>query len=144
MPNSVMTDIDIDAPPERVWEVLTDLAAYPRWNPFIVRAEGTPAPGSRLTLRIKSSAGWSATNKAKVLDAVPGVVLRWSARLIPIPGLAAGRHEFALSATETGTRLRHSEQFSGILVPLIGKLLVKTERDFRLLNEALKKESENA
>jgi hypothetical protein len=144
MTRHVATAIDIEAAPERVWEVLTDFAAYSEWNPFIVRAVGTPTPGSRLTLRIRSSAGWSATNKATVLAAVPGVVLRWSARIIPIPGLAAGRHEFTLSATRTGTRLTQSEQFSGALVPVIGKLLVKTERDFHIFNEALKKEIENA
>src|SRR3712207_3688059 len=38
MVKRLLTDIDIDATPERVWEVLTDLAAYPAWNPFIVRA----------------------------------------------------------------------------------------------------------
>ena len=46
------SSIGIDASPERVWEVLTDFGAYPEWNPFIVRADGTPAEGSRLTVRM--------------------------------------------------------------------------------------------
>jgi len=29
------TDIEIDAPVERVWEVLTDFDRFPDWNPFI-------------------------------------------------------------------------------------------------------------
>jgi uncharacterized protein YndB with AHSA1/START domain len=48
------TSIDIAAPPERVWEVLTQLAAYPEWNPFIVRAEGTVAVGERLSPRMQN------------------------------------------------------------------------------------------
>jgi Polyketide cyclase / dehydrase and lipid transport len=36
------SSIDIDAGPERVWEVLTDFGAYPEWNPFM--AEQTLAP----------------------------------------------------------------------------------------------------
>ena len=40
----------VEAPPERVWQVVSDLAAYAHWNPFIVRAGGEVALGSRLTV----------------------------------------------------------------------------------------------
>jgi uncharacterized protein YndB with AHSA1/START domain len=47
MTAELRTFVDIDATPERVWQVLTDLPAYAEWNPFITRAEGTFAEGSR-------------------------------------------------------------------------------------------------
>jgi len=34
------SEIEIEAPTERVWGVLTDFAAYPEWNPFIRRVSG--------------------------------------------------------------------------------------------------------
>ena len=34
------SEIVIDASPERVWDVLTDFASYPQWNPFIRRISG--------------------------------------------------------------------------------------------------------
>ena len=43
------TSIDIDATPELVWEVLTDVPAYPEWCPLITGAEGTFATGDRLS-----------------------------------------------------------------------------------------------
>ena len=43
MDKQLHTSIDIDATPERVWEILTDFAAYPQWNPFMPEVTGTPA-----------------------------------------------------------------------------------------------------
>jgi uncharacterized membrane protein len=40
------TEIDVEAPAERVWEVLMDFASYPQWNPFIRNISSLPAPGS--------------------------------------------------------------------------------------------------
>ncbi len=35
---TVTVSIDIDAPPDAVWAVLADLAAYPQWNPLFPKA----------------------------------------------------------------------------------------------------------
>ena len=36
---AVSTGIDIDAPAERVWEVMVDAGGYGNWNPFIVSVD---------------------------------------------------------------------------------------------------------
>ena len=38
MTNHIHTQIDIGAPIGTVWDVLTDLAAYREWNPFVLEA----------------------------------------------------------------------------------------------------------
>ena len=48
-------EIEIAAPPERVWEVLFDFDAYPEWNPFIRRISGSPREGEKLEVRILGS-----------------------------------------------------------------------------------------
>jgi uncharacterized protein YndB with AHSA1/START domain len=44
---------DIDAPPERVWAVITEVFSFPHWNPFIVLTSGELRPGSRLHVTLQ-------------------------------------------------------------------------------------------
>jgi uncharacterized protein YndB with AHSA1/START domain len=45
--------IEIAAPAVRVWDVLADFARFPEWNPFILRINGSAAPGARLRVGVK-------------------------------------------------------------------------------------------
>ncbi|HKO85819.1 MAG TPA: SRPBCC family protein, partial [Actinomycetota bacterium] len=63
MARQLESEVEVQASPERVWEVLTNFAAYPDWNPFIVR----------------------------VLEAEPARRLRWLGHLL-VPGLFDGEH----------------------------------------------------
>ena len=41
------TQIEIYVSDKRVWELLTDFASYPQWNPFIRHISGRPStPGA--------------------------------------------------------------------------------------------------
>jgi len=134
--------VDIKAKPERVWEVLTDFARYPEWNPFIREASGAARVGETLTLRMFPEGGRPMTFKPKVLVAEEGAELRWIGRLI-LPGIFDGEHRFALSAQGDGTRVVQSEKFTGLLVPLLGKTIDGTVENFRRLNSALKDTAES-
>jgi uncharacterized protein YndB with AHSA1/START domain len=57
----LVTEILINAPPSAVWKVLTDLPAYPEWNPFIRSISDDLKPGGRLTVVIQPPEGWSMT-----------------------------------------------------------------------------------
>ena len=50
MTAELTTFVDIDATPERVWQVLSDLPAYAEWNPFITEAEGAFVVGERVSV----------------------------------------------------------------------------------------------
>ena len=36
----VHSEVEIEASGERVWQILTDFASFPLWNPFIRRISG--------------------------------------------------------------------------------------------------------
>ncbi|MER7577812.1 SRPBCC domain-containing protein [Streptomyces sp. NPDC126514] len=42
----------IDAPPERIWQLITDLPGYSSWNPWVVRASGTVARGAAINVDV--------------------------------------------------------------------------------------------
>ena len=140
------TEIGIDAPPGRVWRVLTDFAAYPEWNPFVtsVRAAGELKEGARLEIVVRVPDGPTMTFEPRVLKAEPGRELRWLGTL-PLPGLFNGEHIFRLEpAAGDRSRFLHGERFSGLLIPFMGGVLRKTERGYRLMNEALKRRVEGS
>jgi hypothetical protein len=144
MSTELRTSIDIDAPAEAVWAVLTDLAAYPEWNPFIVRADGEIAVGATLALVMQPVGARRTTVRPTVLEVEPGRRLRWRGTL----GLAAvfdADHSIALDERADGVRLTQTETFRGVLVPFLARSLrTHTLPAFDAMNEALKQRVERA
>jgi hypothetical protein len=139
------TEIEIEAPAERVWELLTDFASYPEWNPFIRSISGQPTPGERLEVRLEPPGGRGMTFKPKVLNAEPNRELRWLGHLL-VPGLFDGEHSFTIQPLEENrVRFVQREAFKGLLVPLFSRSLdTNTQRGFEEMNRALKERTEAA
>jgi hypothetical protein len=139
------TEIEIDAPAERVWQLLTDFETMPGWNPSMDEIKGEPVIGARLEVRFGSPNGKGGMRfKPKVLNVEPNRELRWLGRL-GIPGLFDGEHVFTIEPLD-GERVRfvQREVFSGLLVPLLAKSLDNGTRDaFNAMNRALKERAEN-
>ena len=137
-PRRVVTGIDIEASPDRVWEALTDLSDYHNWNPFVVTASGQVEVGSQLEVRIAPPGGGEMTFRPVVTEATYPMAFEWLGSL-GVPGVFDGRHRFELEPVEAGTRLVHSEEFTGILVPVLVRLLgQKTRLGFEAMNVAMK------
>ena len=142
MARHLETEILIQAPPERVWRVLTDFSAYPDWNPFIESLEGSAEAGTYLKLCLRTPDGKRHRFRPVVLQATPSRRLRWLGR-VGVPGLFDGEHDFELIPEGTGTLFRQSETFQGFLVPLLwGQVGAATHAGFMAMNAALKARAE--
>jgi len=142
MTHELHTEIDIHAEPETVWAVLTDLAAYPDWNPFITSSDGDVVEGGRLVNRLEPPGGRPMTFKPTVTEVDDHHAFEWLGRL-GVPGLFDGRHRFELVPTGDGTRVIHTEHFRGVLVPMLKKGLdTHTVAGFEAMNRALKSRAE--
>ena len=141
-PFQIVTDVEIEASPQVVWDELTNFASFAGWNPFMVEASGTATLGSRLTVRMHPPGGSVMTFKPTVTQAKAPERFEWLGSVM-VRGLFDGRHRFELQGTESGTRLIQSEQFTGLLVPFLRKSLeTNTRAGFEAMNDALKERVE--
>jgi|SRR5215211_547659 hypothetical protein len=139
MGKQLRAEVEVEASPERVWEVLADFAAYRQWNPFITQAAGQAVPGSRLELRMRLPGRRPMTIRPEVLEAEPGRRLRWLGRLL-VPGLFDGEHRFTLEPAGSGrVRVVQQEEFRGLAArPVLAVIGKPTLAGFELMNQALK------
>ena len=120
------TEIEIRAPVDRVWEILTDFAQFPMWNPFVMQAQGEIREGARLRVRIEPPGGKAMTFTPAVIRAAPNEELGWLGRLL-LPGVFDAEHCFQLTPTaDGGTRFVQREVFRGLLVPCCGRASPRT------------------
>ena len=139
----VFSEIEIQAPAERVWQVLTDFSSFLEWNPFIRQISGQPKEGTHLKVHIEPPGGKGRTFRPKVLKANPNHELRWLGRLL-IPGLFDGDHFFSIEQLESNrVRFVQREIFSGLLVFFLARRLeAKIRLGFEQMNQALKLRAE--
>lgn len=142
---TIRSAIEIRAPLETVWRVLTDFAAYPEWNPHIRHIRGTPSVGARLTIHSQPPAGRAVVLRPVVVAWEPPTLLRWRGTFVA-KRLFSGEHGFRLEQLDdTRVRFHQDETVSGLLVPFYARLrLPGTRMGFALVNEALRERAEKA
>ncbi|MFA5835165.1 MAG: SRPBCC domain-containing protein [Bacteroidota bacterium] len=139
----IRTEILIQAPPEKVWAILTDFNRYAEWNPFIRSVTGEVAVGKEITILLAPPESSEMTFSPTILAFEPNKELRWLGHFW-FTGLFDGEHTFELIDNGNGTTtFKQSEDFGGILVPFFStKLDVNTVNGFKLMNEKLKELAE--
>jgi hypothetical protein len=80
MEKEIVTEIEINASPSRVWWVLTDFEKYPTWNPFIKKISGIPARNEKLEVHMPDPRGGMMVFTPDVLVAERERELRWLGR----------------------------------------------------------------
>ena len=108
--------VEIPAPPERVWAVMSDVERWPEWTPSVTKVErldgGPLAVGSRARIRQPNllPAVWQVT------ELRPGRGFTWVTRS---PGVrVTGIH--AVEPAPGGSRATLSLEFAGPLAGIVG------------------------
>ena len=128
----------IRANPDRVWSLLTDAAAFPRWNSTVTRIGGAISLGEKLEIQVPTAPG--RTFKPRVTTFEPGARMVWS------DGAAVmfkGVRTFTVAASGGGgTTFSMEEVFSGVMLPLIAGSLPDFGPIFETYAADLKREAE--
>jgi hypothetical protein len=139
---SLHAAIEIDAPAERVWKVVSDFGQYSDWNPFIVSAAGAARVGERLDITIAAPGMKPVSFRPRVLDVEPGRLVRWKGEF-KLPGLFDGRHALIVDALDGGrSRFTTHEDVTGLLLPFAGKVMTASQQGFELMAQAVKERAE--
>jgi hypothetical protein len=139
----IYSEIEINAPTKVVWDIITDFDHYPQWNPFIQEISGDQTIGAQIEVFIKPPNSNGIKFKPKILSYKPEKELRWLGALW-IPKLFDGEHSLIIEEMgENKILFIQKEKFTGLLVPLVSRMLNDTESGFQMMNRALKREAED-
>lgn len=117
------SDVQIDAPPERVWDVLTDFDSLEEWNPFLLKLDGDLEVGGKLEVTVQPVDRKPMTFHPTVVVAEPNREIRWVGR-VGFKGVFDGEHSLRVEPRGDGTsRFIQEERFTGVLVPFVGSVL---------------------
>lgn len=131
--------INISAPAERIWAILTNAADFPRWNSTIQRIEGQITPGATITLY--ATIAPQRAFKLQIDDFQPNRKLVWSDGNFIFRGVRT----YTLTPQGNGaTDFTMSELFTGALLPLIAGSLPDFAPEFEKYAADLKREAEKA
>lgn len=135
----VETTVDIAAPPERVWAVMTDIERWPEWTASVERAERLDDGPLRLSSRARLKQPRFPPVVWEVTELEPGQSFSWTAKSVGLTSV--GRHRVVpRPGGATVTLALHQE---GPLAAIMGFLTKNlTRRYVRTEAEGLKRRCE--
>jgi uncharacterized protein YndB with AHSA1/START domain len=139
----VRAEIEIDAPAERIFAILTDLPAYPEWNPFTVRAESTLRLGEPVHLYVRLRPGRLSHRVEYVTRHERPTHLCWGMSMGAGFLLEAERCQTLTPLDANRTRYVNEDVLTGWLAPLVMRAYGPAmQRGFEAVASALKKRAE--
>lgn len=142
------SETTIEAPVQKVWNIIIDLERYPEWNPFTPRISATRiVVGQEFVLDCRLSEKQLLRDEKEVFLAYQPEEYRlcWgTSRTRGRRGIKSWRWQICRPLGENRTHFVNYEQFRGPLAPLVWLLYGrKLKRGFDSYCEALKKRAES-
>jgi hypothetical protein len=116
--------IELDQPAAKVFEQVLALAAYPSWNPFVVKVDGaaTATLGAQLRFDVRWPGGGGARPSLVVTRLEPAqreVAWAFTGALSTLNLVRAERVQRVVELSPTRCRYESEETFTGVLVAFV-------------------------
>ncbi|MFI5718153.1 SRPBCC family protein [Nocardia sp. NPDC051750] len=135
--------VEVDAPAEVVWSVLTDFDRYGDWNPFISRCRAELTVGAPIDMRVQQLAPRPIPMREWIHSVTPGREFGYSMKPIPFGALRSNRRHTLTPLTGDRTRYESHFELAGWLAPLVGLLFGRGfRRGFPGMTTAVEREAE--
>ncbi len=139
----IRTEIDIAAPKDKVWDILTDFENWHGWNPAVKKVVGKAGLNESLTITMRGKTEGSEHSYQPIFQEFrPNEYFRFRAYM-KAKILFTNDKICELQETDTGVKLIHIEQFRGLMVMMMwGKMEKGVTMMLNMINKALKKKAE--
>lgn len=134
---SVHSEITIEASPQQVWEVLTDIPAHQDWNQVLLPMGGAYLEGNTITYQFFEPGKDAVEMSGKVVTIKANELLNQRGGM---PGVLTFDHRYILESAGGDTKVTIHEDYRGIVVNFWSPSSVQVAYD--QLIKALKKRVE--
>ncbi|OBH53622.1 SRPBCC family protein [Mycobacterium sp. E2479] len=132
--------IEIDAPPQLVWDVFSAVERWPEWTASVTSLVGQDGPALAVGRRFAIKQPGMQKLVWQVTGVDPGTSWTWVQRT---PGAKVIARHFVTARPDGGTLVRQELDQRGVLGALVGRLMVKkTKRFLEMEARGLKARSE--
>ena len=129
--------INIKATADKVWAIMTNAADFPRWNSTVKSIEGRIASGE--TIKLVAVISPTRTFNLNIIEFVPEKKMVWSDGNAMFKGV---RTYTVTPKPDGSTDFTMSEEYTGLMMPMIAGSLPDFIPTFEQYTSDLKKEAE--
>jgi len=134
---------EVEAPLDRVWEVITDLDRYGEWNPFVPEARSSLKPGESIEMKVRVFESFAQPQTELVTVFEPGQRFCYTMYPLPLGAMRSQRCHSVESLGPERTAYRSDFELAGWLSPLVAVPMgSRLQRGFDAMASALKERAE--
>lgn len=138
------TEIQISSNPDKVWEIITDLPGWSKWNPIVNKMEGKLEVGAALFITMCDDKGNDSKSYKAIITAIDEKKRFSFIGIMMAKFMFSAERIIELEDSQGGTLFIQREIYTGLMVPLFWKKLNEQASSMlNSMNEALKNKAES-
>jgi len=138
MSREIRFELDVDAPADVLWGVVSDLSRYVEWNPFVIRASSTCEVGAPIRMKVRLFTSFAQSQTEEITEFSAPERICWGLTGGGSSALSSRRCQVVAPDGPSRSRYVSEFQLSGWFAPVVmGLLSRRLEAGFQARAEQL-------